>query len=390
MSALGGIITREISGMGEDLIAMSRSMILRGNARRGAYLHDGIGLLHNERSAGRDTALSPRQPLTVVRDGKNYTVLLDGFLLGMQSFLGICDLSAQSAAELILEAYLAYGTDFVGSLQGSFSLAVCDESRHELLLARDRQGNRPLFYASQGERFLFASEIKAILHAMGETACVDTTRLRTHLIAPFGALSGADLYRDIHSIPAGHGGIYSPLGLTLFAYEEISMGEVNSEENAVLPSDFVCPDKETLRQEMVEILFAFDYPQFDHLMPGFLRALERGASLGERTEICVEDATLCMDIGYSRERADRLGNARRLSVSGKVPNEIIAKERELKRMDRLLQELLEEEDTVGLSYLFGRDWRSLMQEKNTVRRIRIRGMLYQILLWERNYSLRFV
>lgn len=390
MSALGGMITRDGVNISGDLIAMSRSMILRGNARRGAYLHGGIGLVHNDGSAERDTALSPRQPLTAVHDGKNYTVLLDGTLLGLHSLAGICDLSAQSAAELALEAYLAYGAESVGALRGSFSLAICDEYRHELLLARDRRGSRPLFYASYGDRFVFASEIKAILRATREAACVDVTRLRAHLTAPCGSFSGAELYRDIHSLPAGHCGLYSPLGLTVFAYEEISEGDAPSEESAVLPSDFFCPDKETLRRELVEILFAFDYPQFDYLMPGFLRTLEREAAHGERGQIYVEDATLCMDIAYSRERADRLGNARGLCVSGWVPNEIITRERELRRMDRLLQELLEEEDLGGLTYLLGRDWRSLTQEKNTLRRIRIRGMLYQLLLWEKNYALRFV
>ena len=69
----------------------------------------------------------------------------------------------RSDTEVIVHAYEAYGERFVDRLNGQFAIALWDATRERLILARDRVGIRPLFYASSGGRMLFASEMKAIL-----------------------------------------------------------------------------------------------------------------------------------------------------------------------------------------------------------------------------------
>lgn len=66
-------------------------------------------------------------------------------------------------AEFCLHSYEEYGKGFVNSLNGSFVLAIYDLKHRKVVIANDRFGYRPLYYAMSGDRLLIASEVKAIL-----------------------------------------------------------------------------------------------------------------------------------------------------------------------------------------------------------------------------------
>src|SRR5882757_7193577 len=66
-------------------------------------------------------------------------------------------------AEVIVNGWHAWGERLIPRLRGMFALAIWDRRSHRLILARDRIGKKPLYYASSAGAILFGSEIKALL-----------------------------------------------------------------------------------------------------------------------------------------------------------------------------------------------------------------------------------
>ena len=109
----------------------------------------------------------------------------------------------RSDTEVIVHAYEEYGDGFVERLSGQFALALWDVRRQCLLLARDRVGIRPLFYARLGGRLLFASEVKGILAVAPEAATLDGQGL-AQVFTFWGTVGQRTLFKGIRSLPPGH------------------------------------------------------------------------------------------------------------------------------------------------------------------------------------------
>lgn len=116
----------------------------------------------------------------------------------------------KSDTEVVLNAYLQWGDDFVDRLDGMFAIAIWDAKARRLKLFRDRPGIKPLYYYHDGKDFAFASELKAIEKALGsdrlqvdETALYDFLSYR-YIPAP------KTLYRNCFKLPPAHGLVFDP------------------------------------------------------------------------------------------------------------------------------------------------------------------------------------
>lgn len=108
-----------------------------------------------------------------------------------------------SDTEVIVHLYEEYGLNCVQHLRGMFAFAIWDQRLQQLLLARDRLGIKPLYYAQTDEGLVFGSELKTLLvhpRIVLEPSPEAIEEYFTHLCVP-GDLS---IYRSIHKLPAAH------------------------------------------------------------------------------------------------------------------------------------------------------------------------------------------
>ncbi|MEP7285917.1 MAG: asparagine synthase (glutamine-hydrolyzing) [Chloroflexota bacterium] len=83
--------------------------------------------------------------------------------------------------EVIVHGYESWGRDVIARLRGMFALGIWDQPEERLLLARDRLGEKPLYYTQSGDNFLFASEIKALFMLPGLRRAVNPEALPLYL-----------------------------------------------------------------------------------------------------------------------------------------------------------------------------------------------------------------
>lgn len=112
---------------------------------------------------------------------------------------------SESDTEVILEAWSEWGEDMLTRFNGMWALAIHDTTTHETFLARDRFGIKPLLYAHTAERFVFASEMRALLESGLVSTRLDTEVARRLLVAPFGVEGSARaLFQPLARLQGGH------------------------------------------------------------------------------------------------------------------------------------------------------------------------------------------
>jgi asparagine synthase (glutamine-hydrolysing) len=111
--------------------------------------------------------------------------------------------SSNADTEVVAHLYEDYGSQCVELLNGMFALAIWDEHRRELLLARDRFGKKPLYYAEVGETMLFGSEPKALLEHPLCPRRLDHVSLSRYLALEY-VPTPASIFDGIAKLPAGH------------------------------------------------------------------------------------------------------------------------------------------------------------------------------------------
>src|SRR2546422_10039109 len=166
MCGIAGIVKREPCEPVEEarLKRMGDVLRHRGPDGEGLFLDGPVGLAHRrlaivDVAGGHQPMANEDGSIWIVFNGEiyNHAALRPGLETRGHSY------RSRSDTETILHLYEEEGERCVERLQGMFAFALWDRTRRRLLLARDRLGIKPLYYAWTDDELLFASEIKAIL-----------------------------------------------------------------------------------------------------------------------------------------------------------------------------------------------------------------------------------
>ncbi|MEK7567321.1 MAG: asparagine synthase (glutamine-hydrolyzing) [Patescibacteria group bacterium] len=136
----------------------------RGPDAKGIFVDEKISLGHNRLSI---IDLSARANQPMFDNDKDLVIVFNGEIYNFEDLKreleGEYEFKTKSDTEVILAGYKKWGKNVVNKLNGMFAFAIWNKSKEELFCARDHAGVKPFYYFFDGDRFIFASEIKAIL-----------------------------------------------------------------------------------------------------------------------------------------------------------------------------------------------------------------------------------
>ena len=142
---------------------MGERLLHRGPDGGGLRSGPGYALAHRrlaivDVSGGAQPMATADERLWVIYNGEiyNHLELRNELEAAGAVFRTRCD------TEVLLHGYRIWGVELASRLRGMFALAIVDEERHELYVARDRLGKKPLYYCEHDGQFAFASELKAL------------------------------------------------------------------------------------------------------------------------------------------------------------------------------------------------------------------------------------
>jgi asparagine synthase (glutamine-hydrolysing) len=224
MCGIAGVFFRDRgrAAATEDLGRMTAVLRHRGPDAEGVYVDGPVGLGHRRLSiidlaGGGQPMHSGDGTSTIVFNGEIYNFReLYAELRGAGHRF-----ASKSDTEVILHAYEEAGERCVERLRGMFAFAIWDPRARRLFLARDRVGIKPLYYYWDGDTFLFASEVKAILQHPAVTRRLDPFALDdylTYLYVP----APRTIFRDISKLRPGHTLTVSAAGIADREYWDLS------------------------------------------------------------------------------------------------------------------------------------------------------------------------
>lgn len=201
---------------------MTRLLVHRGPDDEGFYFTQALGLGHRRLSI-LDLSERGHQPMCTA-DGR-FVIAYNG---EVYNYLEIRkDLEAdghvfhtETDTEVILALYAQKGLECLQYLNGMFALAIWDSAARTLLLARDRVGIKPLYYAETADGIVFASEIKALLTSQQVSPRVVTAHIDTYL--NFGYVPGAEtLFHGVRKVLPGQWLQINPGGIKSACYWDL-------------------------------------------------------------------------------------------------------------------------------------------------------------------------
>lgn len=283
--------------------AMNQTMVHRGPDDGGVFVGPGIGLGHRRLSiidlaGGHQPMSNEDKTIWVLLNGEiyNYSELRADLLEKGHKF------ATKSDTEAIVHLYEERGVDCFSKLRGMFSVAIWDSRTRRLVLARDRVGKKPLFYAADKNRILFGSELKALLAPGIVSRELDELALSDYF--SYGYVPAPkSIYRSIRKVMPGHYLVASKEGLREVSYWDLSFARVREQTE-----EQWC---ERLRHELCEatrVRLMSDVPLGAFLSGG----IDSSSVVAMMSRLMKRAVTTC-SIGFNEKKYDEAEYARQVS-----------------------------------------------------------------------------
>lgn len=184
------------------LVHMNQKLAHRGPDAQGILTRGGIGLGHRRLSI-LDLSENGRQPMANARSSA--FISYNGEIYNFRELRKECrdfDWKTNTDTEVILALYDKFGESCFEKLDGMFAIAIWDDAEKKLVLARDRMGKKPLYYAWNGPVMVFSSEIRSLLASQQVEARISPMGLQNYL--QFQTVYSPDtLLENVKMLPAG-------------------------------------------------------------------------------------------------------------------------------------------------------------------------------------------
>ena len=244
MCGLSGILNLSKKSVDPAMIhRMSNCMAHRGPDADGFYIQDEIALGHRRLSI-IDLSTTANQPM--FEPSGRYVLIFNGEIYNFREVkaqLNGYPFQTNSDSEVILAAYQKWGADCLHKLAGMYVFVIWDKHTRELFMARDRMGVKPLYYFLNDEYFLFASEVRALIHSG-----IVPAKLNQRAV---------DDFLEFQSVPFPHSIIENVEQLEAGSYMKIAGGRVQTRKYWDVTQsrvNFDFDDRDKVQQEVRRLL----------------------------------------------------------------------------------------------------------------------------------------
>ena len=278
----------------------------RGPDADGVYVNGAIGLGHRRLSiidlseAGRQPMFSEDRQLSIVFNGEIYNFQDYRENLQKRGYR----FHSKTDTEVILYLYREYGEECVKYLRGMFAFAIWDEQKQQLFLARDRLGQKPLYYYCDGQRLVFGSELKCLLEDPTIPKEINYEALYDYLVYQY-VPSPKTIYKNVYKLPAAHYMVCTPAGIrTIQEYWDLSFSHVEDHKSEEYYSEKLI----SLLEEATNIRLMSDVPLGAFLSGG----IDSSGVVAMMAKAAGNDV-ITTSIGFHEKEFDELEYARIVS-----------------------------------------------------------------------------
>jgi asparagine synthase (glutamine-hydrolysing) len=219
MCGIAGYVSWDAPPSAAILRAMEKALVHRGPDEGSIWSNEVCGLAFRRL---RIIDLSPLAAQPMSNETGDLRLIFNGEIYNFPELREQLEalghkFKSQSDSEVVLHGYESWGKSLFEKLRGMFAFAIWDDRQQQLVFARDRLGKKPFFFAVDGGRFVFGSELPVFRHVPGLTLTISPAAFNEYV--EFGYVPSPNtILQEVKELPAGHFGTWNRQGLSLHSF----------------------------------------------------------------------------------------------------------------------------------------------------------------------------